>query len=143
MNLAEINILDLLPQRPPFVMIDHLIGYTDDSTVTDFVVTPHNIFIDPDGSLRPEALIENMAQTCAARLGYYYKYILQLPVRIGVIGAVRHCRFLLPVKVGDLLTTTITVTEEVFGMTLIDAKVERGEELVAMTEMKLALAPEK
>ncbi|MDE7393988.1 MAG: pseudouridylate synthase [Muribaculaceae bacterium] len=144
MKLDEIDILELLPQRPPFVMIDRLVEYDETTTVTEFEVRADNIFIDSaTGMLRREALIENIAQTCAARLGYYFKYILKQPVRVGVIGALRHCRFNTTAKVGDLLTTKITVREEIFGMTLIDGEVKCGDTVLASTEMKIALPPQQ
>jgi hypothetical protein len=42
-------------------------------------------------------------------------------------------------KVGDELTTTIEVASEVFAITLVNAKVEVGDRLVASCEMKISL----
>src|SRR5574344_389339 len=60
---------ELLPQRPPFVMIDRLRDVTDTTTETELTVREDNIFYQ-GGVLREAGIIENIAQTCAARLGY-------------------------------------------------------------------------
>lgn len=38
MEFEKIDILDLLPQRPPFVLIDRLVHFDEHRTVTRFTV---------------------------------------------------------------------------------------------------------
>lgn len=38
MEFEKIDILDLLPQRPPFVLIDRLVHFDEHCTVTRFTV---------------------------------------------------------------------------------------------------------
>ena len=84
-------------------------------------------------------MIENIAQTCAARIGYINKYILKKSVQIGVVGAIRKMEvFNLP-KAGQQISTIVEVKEEVFGMTLASAQVLQGDQLLASTEMKIAV----
>ncbi|MCM1337209.1 MAG: pseudouridylate synthase [Candidatus Amulumruptor caecigallinarius] len=139
MNIAEIDILQLLPQRPPMVMVDSLVSFTPERTVTTTLVRAGNIFVD-DGSLSAPGLIENIAQTCAARIGYVNKFIYRQQIRIGFIGAIRNLRLLRLPRVGERLTTTIDTVEEVFGMTLVNATVICGEEIIAEGSMKIALS---
>jgi hypothetical protein len=42
-------------------------------------------------------------------------------------------------QVGDELKTTIEVVSEIFAITLVNAKVEIGDKLVASCEMKIAI----
>ena len=74
--LRNIDVRDLLPQRDPFVMIDRLTHFEMNTSTTELVVSQSNIFVD-DGRFSPSGMMENMAQTCAARLGFYNKYILK------------------------------------------------------------------
>ena len=137
MELREIDILDLLPQRPPFILVDHLVDFTPEGVTTEFEVRSDGIFTE-NGCLIATGLIENIAQTCATRIGYI-NYISHRPVGIGYIGAIRDLTIFRTPHVGELLTTTIRVKEEIFGMTLVDAEVRSGEELLAQSEMKIAL----
>lgn len=139
MNYSLIDVTTLLPQQPPFVLIDHLTHFDETVTTTTLLVREDNIFAEND-RLNPCALVENIAQTCAARLGYINKYIYHRDVCIGFIGAVKNLCVLRIPRVGELLNTSITVREEVMQLTLVDATVKIGEETVCTAEMKIALA---
>jgi predicted hotdog family 3-hydroxylacyl-ACP dehydratase len=139
-NLETIDVLALLPQRPPFVMIDQLIHFDEVVTTTRMTVRADNLFIEEGGVLNPCALVENIAQTCAARMGYINQYIYKERVRLGFIGSIRNLQILRPVHVGETLTTSIEVVEEVMQLTLVNAKVMAGDEAVVTAEMKIALS---
>lgn len=140
-KLTEIPVTELLPQRPPFVMIDCLTGFSETTTETRLTVRDDNVLVQ-DGRLSVYGLVENIAQTCAARLGYA-SYILHEPVRIGFIGAVRGCKIKRLPLVGETLETRIEVKEEIFGLTLVDAEVRLDGETIAETQMKIALEKEQ
>ena len=72
MLVSEENILELIPQRPPMVMIDRLMSCDEKQVVTELLIRPDNIFIDHKGFTSP-GLMENIAQTAAARTGYLLK----------------------------------------------------------------------
>ena len=133
-----VNVRDLLPQQPPFVMVDCLLGFDNDTTTCGYTVPKDGIFTN-DGCLSAEGLVENIAQTCAARQGFYNKYVLKRGVQLGFIGAIRNFRVMRLPRVGQQLKTTIRVEENVMGMTLASAKVECEGETVATTEIKIAL----
>ena len=42
-------------------------------------------------------------------------------------------------QVGEVVHTRIEVIEEIMGLTLVDAKVSSGEEVLATAQMKIAL----
>lgn len=137
LRLLDISPLDLLPQRPPFILIDHLTYYDERKTSTRFTVREEGLLVE-HGRLLISGLVENIAQTCAARLGYY-NLISGLPVKIGVIGAVSNLWTRRMPLIGETLETTIRVKEEVFGMTLVDAEVRVMDERIATAEMKIAI----
>ena len=136
--LRSIDIHELLPQQEPFVMVSRLVHLDDVRTACELDISADNIFVDK-GRLSASGLIENVAQTCAARIGYVNKYILKKAVQIGFIGAVRNMDIIDLPEVGQQITTIVDVKEEVFGMTLASAVVKHGERILVTTEMKIAV----
>lgn len=137
LRLLDISPLDILPQRPPFVLIDRLTHYDETSAKTCLTVREDNLFVE-NGRMLATGLVENMAQTCAARLGYY-NLVSGLPVRVGVIGAVSKLHVRREPLTGERLDTTMTVREEMFGVTLADVEIRVGEEVIATAGMKIAI----
>lgn len=135
------NILDLLPQRPPFVMVDRLVWCDQSVTRTELLVREENLFCD-GGQLSTAGICENMAQTCAARLGYLSLESGE-PVRLGFIGSITNMEVYKRPQAGQVITTEIDVIEEVFNITLVHAKVLYNNELVAESNLKIALAEEQ
>ena len=88
-ELRAIDVHVLLPQQEPFVMIGTLVHFDKTLTVTETEVKKSNIFVDDD-CFSASGLMENIAQTCAARIGYVNKYILKKGIQLGFIGAVRN-----------------------------------------------------
>ena len=138
MEFEKIDILELLPQRPPFIMLDALTHFDPVITRTRAKVTADNIFA-VNNELSESGVIENIAQTCAARMGYINKYLSADEVKIGFIGSIKDLVFEALPKVGDELNTTIEVVSEIFAITLVNAKVEVGDKQIATCEMKISI----
>lgn len=136
---ADIDVLDLLPQRPPIVMIDRLASCQSASSRSELAVRADNIFCDSEGRFTAFGMMENIAQTCAAHIGYC-SLLTGQPIRLGFIGAMRHARVHRLPRVGERLTTQIDVLEEVFGMMLVAATVSVDGQAVCECEMKIALS---
>jgi Predicted 3-hydroxylacyl-(acyl carrier protein) dehydratase len=139
MDLSEINILELLPQQQPFIMVDRILHIDDTKTITELTIRKNNLFFD-DGRLSASGLIENIAQTCAARIGYYNKYVLRKSVNIGYIGAIRNLIIERTPSEAETITTQIEIMEEVFKMTLVQAIIKSKDEILVTAEMKIALS---
>ena len=137
-DISSVNVLDLIPQRPPFIMIDCLTHFDPVLTSSRFMVRDNNLFFS-EGRLLASGLIENIAQTCAARIGYINRLSNEV-IKLGFIGAVRNLKIYKTPLAGDTIYTTITVKEEVFQMTLVDAVVKLNDETIAEAEMKIALS---
>ena len=133
----DISMRELIPQRPPFVMIDKLLSFDMVFTETQLEIRDDNVFCK-EGRLSAEGLMENIAQTCAARIGYI-NMTKNETVKIGVIGSVNNYEvFRLP-KVGEVIITTIEMMEEMFQVTMVKAIVKCGEETLAQANMKIAI----
>ena len=137
MDFQSIPILELLPQRSPFVMVDCLTDYSDTQSTCCLTVRADNVFFEK-GCLTAPGLIEHIAQTCAARLGYYNCYVQKTGVRLGFIGEVRDLNVLRLPREGEMIETTIVVEQEIFDVTLVTAEVRVGAEVIATTRLKIA-----
>lgn len=126
-------------------MVSRLVELDDVRTVCETDIGEDNLMAE-NGHLSASGLIENIAQTCAARIGYYNKYVLKKDVQIGFVGAIRNMEIIGLPEVGQMITTIVEVKEEVFGMTLASAMViirEKGEKVLATAEMKIAVRNEE
>ena len=122
--LKRIDVHELLPQKEPFVMISKLVHFDMSNTKTETLISEENIFVD-NGYFSTSGLIENIAQTCAAR-----------------IGSIRNLTILELPKVGDIISTTVEVIEDVFGMTLASARISLNGNTIVETEIKIAVKEE-
>jgi len=141
MLVSKENIQSLIPQRPPFVMIDELIASGETSTHTKFRVLENNIFVS-GGMMAEPALVENIAQTAAARAGYLTQQE-NLPVMIGYIGAITDLEIFHLPKINDTLETEITIMNQVFDVTLISGTVSCNGVVMAHCEMKIFIIKPK
>ena len=129
------NIETLIPQKPPFVMVDKLLNFSDTTITTGFTIKGDNIFLE-HGKFKEPGLVENIAQTAAARAGYVSK-TENKPVLVGYIGAINKLQIFMLPKTGDELITEITIENQIFDVTLISGKISCNNELIAQCKMKI------
>ncbi len=134
------GILGLIPQRPPIVMVDCFFGIKEDRSYSGLTVTADNIFCEA-GKLQEAGLIEHIAQSAAARIGFLYTQQGK-EVPLGFIGSVDKLKIYSLPDVGQKLLTEITVVQEVFDITLISAQVKADEKLTAECRMKIFIKKE-
>jgi predicted hotdog family 3-hydroxylacyl-ACP dehydratase len=130
-----IDILSLIPQKPPFVMVDELLFSDDNITKTCFTVTPDNVLVI-NGEFSEAGLMENMAQTAAAGSGNMAR-IENRPVANGYIGQVKNFEIFSLPKVGDVLVTEVKIEVQVFDAGIVSGKIWCNEVEVAQCEMKI------
>lgn len=129
------DILQLIPQRPPIVMVSSFDGIDGKISLTTLAISPDNIFV-ADGKLQESGIIEHIAQSAAARSGY--ESLLQNKnVPLGYIGAVEKLQLYALPSVGERLTTRIEVLQEVFGITLVEAETLSGDQPICRCRMKI------
>ena len=141
MLVTKENIISYIPQKAPFVMIDQLIDTDETTTRTTFRVREDNIFVE-EGILREPALVENIAQTAAARAGYLVQKE-NLPVMVGYIGAIKDLEIFTLPKINDNLETEIEIKNQVFDVTLISGTVRCNGIVLAQCEMKIFIIQPK
>jgi predicted hotdog family 3-hydroxylacyl-ACP dehydratase len=126
-----------IPQKPPMVMVDRLVDVVDKTTVTSFLIREDNVFCE-NGEFREPGLIENMAQTAAAGVGSKPGATGGDPP-LGFIGGIRDLKIYAFPKVGQEITTTVTVEHEVFDATIVKGVVHLDGALIAECELKIFL----
>jgi len=136
--LRSIDVHTVLPQQEPFVMVGNLIAFSSDKSTTETEIKETNIFVD-NGHFSPSGMMENIAQTCATRVGFYNKYVLNKDVQVGFIGAVRNYVINDLPPVGSVIQTKVDILQDIFGMTLANAEVVCGDKVFATAEIKLSV----
>jgi predicted hotdog family 3-hydroxylacyl-ACP dehydratase len=138
MDFKDIDIRTIIPQQAFFVMVDRLVHFDNVFTKTEFEIRPDNLFVE-EGKFLEAGLIENIAQTCAARMGYINTVILKEEVRLGFIGAMKSLVIHKLPGIYSLLETTVEVVNEVFNITLVNATTMCNGEVLVTCEMKISL----
>ncbi len=129
------NIAPLIPQKPPFVMIDTLLYAEVAIARSSFKVTAENIFTC-NGQFSEAGLMENIAQTVAAHAGYF-SHEKNTPIAIGYIILVKNFEIVSLPKLNDELITEIIIEEQVMNLCIISGQVWHKEILLATCQMNL------
>jgi predicted hotdog family 3-hydroxylacyl-ACP dehydratase len=138
---AEDTIGQFLPHKPPVIMIGKLLEVTGLKTVSLLMIKNDNIFCS-DGLFREPGLIENMAQTAAAGVGYRAKNEGKEPP-LGFIGGLRNLSIYELPQAGNQIRTEVSIQHEVFDATVAGGKVFIDDRCIAECEFKIFLIKNK
>ncbi len=141
--MESIKILPIdryLPQQRPFILVDKICVGSEKKCVTQFVVYDDCVTVS-DGELTEGGLLENLAQTCAAHIGFVEIHIRKSnKINIGLVAAVKQCEIHRKVCVGEMLTTE---AEEKFvfdNMSSYNVVAKVDDEVIARGEMQVVLS---
>lgn len=140
MILSESEVINIIPQKHPIIMVGKLISINETSITTEFTIPENHILLE-NKKLPESALIENMAQTAAVKAGYIAKKNNNKP-KTGFIGAIKNFEVFNSIKSGDTLTTTIVTTNEIFNASIVEGEIYCKSELIAKGELKIFLIDE-
>lgn len=135
MRPDEYNILDLIPQRQPMVLIDQLISAGENSASGRLFIRESNVFCS-GGFLQEGGLMEFIAQTAAAWEGYR-QLSKNDEVKPGFIGAIKNLSVHSLPGVNTEIQSEIMVDSELLGFTLIVGKVLQNKITIAECEMRI------
>lgn len=138
MLIDKNSITNYIPQRTPFVMIDSLISANETQFESEFEITGENIFLK-NGVLSESALIENIAQTCAAGFGYVGSQNGEEAGKLGFIGSVSRLEVKKSAKENDIIKTRITIISTFDTIHLIEGTAFRGNEELVNCQMKIVV----
>ena len=139
-DLREIAILELIPQRDPMIMIDVFYGATESEAGTGLTITEDNFFCS-DGLFEEPGLVEHIAQSASAFAGYKARLANQ-PTPLGMIGEVKKCRIHFLPRTGDDLRTHIRILSEALGVSLLAAETKVNGEIAVRCQMKIFIRVE-
>jgi 3-hydroxyacyl-[acyl-carrier-protein] dehydratase len=130
------TIIDLIPQKPPFVMVDSLYEYTPLTGKTGFTIPLDNVLV-LDGVFSEAGLIEHMAQSMSLHRGYQGFIAGQQQPKTGFIGAIKSVEIKQLPKAGTKLSTYVEILHEIMKVTSVSAITmnDKGE-IIATSEMK-------
>lgn len=128
----------LIPQKPPFVMVDKLLHFEDKKVVAGLTISEENIFAQNNTFTAP-GLIEHIAQTIALYTGYQF-FLKEEEPPTGYIGAIKNVAIIDLPTIGSELITTAHILHDIMGVTLVAAETKCEGKIIATSEMKTVLA---
>lgn len=137
--MTPVEIINYIPQRPPFVMVDELLSADETVSVTVFNICEGHLFVD-EGYLTEPGLIENMAQTAAAGTGFKAVQSGNTP-SLGFIGALKNLIIKELPKTGEQIKTRITLLHSVMNALIAKGEVFVDDKEIASCEFKIFLQP--
>ena len=136
----NLNIQELIPQRPPMVMIDKLLSFDATSATARLQVTESNLFVHHN-QLQEAGMVECTAQTAAAYMGFR-NTTEQKPVTEGYIGAIKNLVIHALPSVGDVLHAQVVVENEIVGYTIVKGILKNKQQNIASCELRILTASE-
>lgn len=141
MIVQKEDILKLIPQRDPFVLIDGLMEHQEEFSITSFEIKSDHYLVE-NNRLSPSGVIENIAQSVAARAGYHY-FKLNKPAPVGFIGAVSKFELNACPEVASEINTKITPISSFGPIQLVKGEVFLNDKIIASCELKIAVNEEE
>ena len=140
MELNTVQIMDILPHRPPFLLVDRITDYEPGVWARGYkcVALDEPFFAGhfPGRPILPGVLIlESLAQTGAVAA-------LSLPENRGKLaffGGVKRCRFRRQVVPGDVLELSCTLVEQRGGVGFGRAEARVAGKLACQAELTFAV----
>jgi 3-hydroxymyristoyl/3-hydroxydecanoyl-(acyl carrier protein) dehydratase len=131
-------ILDMIPQRPPMVMVDKLIECDNHKTITSLKIREGNI-LSQKGYFTEAGLVENIAQSAALRIGWLAvnQQGKNKRIPVGVIGGIKNFRLYFLPELKSEIITEIIIKHEIFNATIITGTVKVNGKMAAECEMKI------
>jgi predicted hotdog family 3-hydroxylacyl-ACP dehydratase len=129
----------LLPQKYPFVFLTALTDVSETEATSVFKIEATQLLCD-NGNLNQSGLIENIAQTSAAKLGYECNRDNK-KVPLGFIADLKDFVCTRLPAVGEEITTHVKIENKVFDITIISGTVTLNGEKIASCKMKIFIDP--
>ena len=133
------EILKLIPQRPPFVLVDKIYAHSENEILSGFTIPENHVLLNASGKLSESGIIEHFAQTIALYQGYYY-YLKNLPAPVGYIGSIRNIDIFELPMCNEEIKTKIVILQQLMGVTMVRGEVYLNDKLIAQGEMRTIVA---
>src|SRR5690606_16378223 len=118
---SQAQICKLIPQQPPFVLVDTLIEYGADRIVAAFNIPQQQVLVATTAAPTEAGVIEDFARTVASQHGYGYFTRDRSPPVASFASLTDFAVHRRP-RAGQHLSTTTHILQRMFGVTAV-----RGE----------------
>ncbi len=130
------DILQRLPHRPPFVMIDR-ISTEGGLARAAFLIKEDNVLVE-GGYFSESGLVEHMAQAAGAGL----PHSIGSAPSVGYIGALNNLKIEKLPGVGETIYTEVSYLHQVMHAHIVNAQVKDASgKLLASCELKIFIQP--
>ncbi|HLV24304.1 MAG TPA: hypothetical protein VKY36_05950 [Moheibacter sp.] len=133
------KILNLIPQRPPFVLVDAIYEHSEKEILSGFTVQENHILVNTQKQLSESGVIEHFAQTVALHQGYNF-FLRNEPAPVGYIGSIKNIEIQMLPKVNDEIRTKIVILNQILGVTMVSGEVFLNGKVIARGEMRTIVA---
>lgn len=131
-----VAIADLLPHKPPMVLLDQVLGYDATTLCAAYTITQASLFMEAEG-VPVHVGLEYMAQSCAAWAGAIACEAGK-PISIGFLVGTRQFRaYVSHFRVGDRLAITATQIYRDEQMGSFDCRIEIDGALAAEARLNV------
>lgn len=137
--MMVMDILRLIPQRDPILMVDVLLRAEAHAVTTRLDIRPDNLFLDEEGRMEESGLIEHIAQSASVLAGHEALLQGAKEPPVGYLGEVKSFCCLRRPQAGDTLITTIRQEATADRIRLLHGEVCCEGEIVATTQLKICL----
>lgn len=120
-------------------MVDELLEVNEAATRSRFSIQDSNIFVEA-GLLEVSGMVENIAQTAAAGVGYACKLKNEV-VPIGFIAAVRDLNVYIYPSSGTEVETVTTNLQQIMDVSIVKGEIFQNGTLLASCELRIFLNP--
>lgn len=125
----------LIPQREPILMVHGLKEHNEKESLSFFTVEENQLFVK-DNCLQAPGLVENIAQTAAARAGYS-SFLTNEDPKIGFIGAITQLTIQQLPKVGSIIETKVEEVTAFMNVCVVKGSSSCDGIPLASCEMKI------
>jgi 3-hydroxymyristoyl/3-hydroxydecanoyl-(acyl carrier protein) dehydratase len=131
----KIPVHDLIPQKEPFVFVDHVFDFKGRMWKSTFKVPEGHVFVE-EGELLKAGYVEVLAQSLAAGITFFNED--DIP-KVGFIGEVKGFCVYGTARVNDSLDVSVEVKNEVFNVLVVGGVISVNGKTLAEGTLKLVL----
>lgn len=124
------DIINYIPQRIPFIMVDNLISISNNEIVAKVRISDNNVFAK-EGIVSFYGILEFIAQSTALGYGFTHENC------IGVIGKISDCICIKSTKTNNDILSNISIEKELDKSLLISAKCFQDNQKILKCNMYL------
>ena len=143
MTPQPVSVTELLPHRPPMLLLDALESFSAQAARAVLEVRADNPFLRPDGFLERAAFAEMLAQCFAAGFGACLRAAGQRAPGWGYLAALREVVVQGDARLGQRLAVTACLTARLGNIAVVTGEVWCGEKLLASGQIKVFLPEEE